>query len=236
MSVAWTAYVVGPFYTLLPKRWRRGARHGSEGSLVRATIISGVGEALVALLALSFWYMYYFAAIGAKYSAFSLTSGHFAFPSVELAGEAEFVTFAVNPLTWLILYFGLEGILRTVGAFTTGEVVGTLPLYGLEYAWRKVKRKRAAPELPLVTDEITPGGEACDIRIASCRQREGWKYPFTLRYAGAYFQVIDEKNMGVGPRPYIYSLRRLPAGEVARGLKNYDPSDVLTPVERIQPI
>lgn len=236
MNVAWTAYVIGPFYALLPKRWRAGVRHGSEGSLVRATIISGVGEGLVALLVLSLWYMYYFTTMGVKYSAFNPGSGHFAFSSTEVAGEAEFMTFVVNPLTWLIAYFGIEGILRTVGALATGEVVGTLPLYGAEYAWRKMKRKRAAPELPLVTDEITPGGETCDIRIASCRQREGWKYPFTLRYAGGYFQVIDEKNIGVGPRPYVYSLRRLPAGEVARGLKNYDPSDVLKPIERIQPI
>jgi hypothetical protein len=236
MTVSWTAYVIGPLYTLLPRRWRAGTGHSSERSLVRATMISGVSEALVALFVLSFWYMYYFGTLGTKYSAFNAGSSHFAFPSTELAGDAEFITFAVNPLTWAIVYFGIEGILRTVGALITGETVGTLPLYGLEYAWRTVQRKRAAPELPLVTDEITPGREICDIRIASCRQRDGWRYPFTLRYAGAYFQVIDEQNMGVGPRPYVYSLRRLPAGEVARGLKNYDPTDVLRPIERIQPI
>lgn len=236
MNIEWAPYVIGPFYTLLPKRWRANARQGSENSLVSAAMISGVLEALVALLLLSFWFMYYLSTLGANYSAFDLASTHFAFPSTELAGEAELMTFAVHPLTWAVAYFGIEGMLRTVGAFATGEVVGTLPLYGLEYGWRRVKRRRATPELPLVADEITPGREGCDIRIASCRQREGWKYPFTLRYAGAYFQVIEEKNIGVGPRPYLYALRRLPAGEVARGLKNYDPEDVLRPIEKIQPI
>ena len=236
MSVSWTAYVIGPLYTLLPRRWRGASRYGSETALARATMISGVAEAFLALALLSFWFMYYFRALGAHYPIFSLLSGRFAFPSLEVAGEAEFVTFALNPLSWLILYFMAEGLLRTMGAFATGEIVGTLPLYGCEYVWRKAKRKRAAPELPLVPDEIVPGGGACEIQIASCRRREEWKYPYTLRYAGAYFQVIDEKYLAAGPRPYIYSLRRLPIGEVARGLRDYDPGDVLEPVHRIQPL
>ena len=236
MNSAWTGYIVAPFYTLLPRRWRGGARYESERALVPAAMISGLAEACAALLALSFWYMYYFNTLGQKYSAFRPGSAHFAFGSTEVTGGAVFITFALNPLTWVIIYFGVEGIIRTLGALATGEVVGMLPLYGFELAWRAARRKRPAVELPLVADEITPGGGNCDIQIASCRQRDGWKYPFTLRYAGAYFQVIDEKYMGVGPRPYIYSLRRLPMGEIARGLHNYDPTDVLRPAFKIQPL
>lgn len=235
MNAAWTGYIVAPFYTLLPKRWRGRARYESEGALVPAAMISGLAEAGVALLALSFWYMYYFNTFGNKYSSFRPGSNHFAFGSLEAAGGAVFITFALNPLTWCVIYFGVEGIVRTLGALATGEVVGTLPLYGFELAWRTIRRMRPAAELPLVADEITPG-VSCDIQIASCRQREAWKYPFTLRYAGAYFQVIDQKYMGVGPRPYIYSLRRLPMGEIAGGLRNYDPTDVLRPVYKIEPL
>ncbi|HKQ88541.1 MAG TPA: hypothetical protein VJS43_17415 [Candidatus Acidoferrales bacterium] len=226
---------MAPFYTLLPKRWRGGAGYESERALVPAALISGLGEACVALLALSLWYMYYFNMLGQKYSAFRPGSAHFAFGSTEVAGGAVFITFALNPLTWVIIYFGVEGIIRTLGALATGEVVGMLPLYGFELAWRAARSKRPA-ELSLVADEILPGGGNCDIQIASCRQREGWKYPFTLRYAGAYFQVIGEKYMGAGPRPYIYSLRRLPMGEIARGLHNYDPTDVLRPAFKVQPL
>jgi hypothetical protein len=46
--------------------------------------------------------------------------------------------------------------------------------------------------------------------------------------------VIGENYIGRGPRPYVYSLRRLPMGEIARGLKEYDPRDVLTPVFRVE--
>jgi hypothetical protein len=236
MSASWLAYVVGPFYTFLPKRWRQGERNGAGKYLARAAMFSGLVEAFVALLVLWLWFIYYVGTLGDKYSAFSLTSSRFAFPSLEVSGGAAFITFMLNPLTWVILYLGLEGILRTFGALTTGEVVGSLPLYIADYIWRFTKSKRDAPELPLVADEITPGGTACDIQIASCRRREDWKYPFTLRYAGAYFQVIAEKCITAGPRPYVYSLRRLPAGEIARGLGNYDPSDVLRPTHKIQPL
>ncbi|MGH9575291.1 MAG: hypothetical protein ACRD40_17395 [Candidatus Acidiferrales bacterium] len=236
MNRAWIGYFVAPLYTLLPKRWRRGSGYESGRVLVPAAMISGLCEACAALLVLSLWFMYYFNTLGRTYSAFQPGSAHFAFSSTEAAGGAVFITFALNPLTWVIIYFGVEGIVRTLGALTTGEVVGMLPLYGFEMAWRVARRRRQAPELPLVADEITPGSEGCDIQIASCRPREGWKYPFTLRYAGAYFQVIGEKYMGAGPRPFIYSLRRLPAGEIARGLQNYDPADVLQPAYKVEPI
>ncbi len=187
-------------------------------------------------MVLWFWFIYYVGSFGDHYPAFNLTSGQFAFHSLELSGAAGFLTFMVNPATWVVCYFGLEGIVRTFGALTTGEVIGTLPLYIADYGWRLTQGKRPQPDLPLVPDEITPGGETCDIQIASCRRREDWRYPFTLRYAGAYFQVIAEKCISVGPRPYVYSLRRLPPGEIARGLRNYDPSDVLRPTYKIQPL
>ena len=58
------------------------------------------------------------------------------------------------------------------------------------------------------------------MRIYSCRRRSEWRYPFTIRYGGAYFQVIDEKFIDAGPRPYAYSLRRLPPGKSREGWRN----------------
>jgi hypothetical protein len=236
MSASWTAYVIGPFYVLLPKRWRKGVRYGPERHLARAALISGLGEAVLSLVVLSLWYMLFVGLINNHYAALVLDHANFSATPTEVAGGVGLILVAINPITWVIVYFGLEGILRALAAITTEEVVGTLPLYALEFAWRYAKRRKPTVELPLVPDEITPGGKSCDIQIASCRRREGWKYPFTLRYAGAYFQIIDEQYITVGPRPYIYQLRRLPHGEVARGLQNYDPTDVLTPVYKLQPM
>jgi hypothetical protein len=235
MSASWTAYVFGPFYALLPKRWRTGVRYGSEKYVTRAALISGLGEAVLTVIVLAVWFLSYFGMLGQRY-AVTADASEGAIIGAEFMGGAGLITFAMHPLTWLILYFAIEGVFRALGALTTGEVVGTLPLYGVDFLWRLAKPKSATTVLPLVPDEINPGGEICDILICSCRKREGWKYPFTLRYGGGYFQVIDEKFINAGPRPYIYSLRRLPGGEVARGLKNYDPRDVLVPEYKLEPL
>jgi hypothetical protein len=234
MSPTWKTYVLGPFYALLPRRWRR--LHGVESQLSGAAVLSGLAEALVALGVLAFWYMLFLSMVNRTYTHDALDGSTFSSTPPEFIGGAGVIYLAINPVTWLIAYFCLEGALRATAAVTTGEVVGTLPLYVAEFLWRKLGPKKVVLELPLVADEITPGGADYDIRIASCRQRDGWKYPFTLRYGGAYFQVVGEKYITVGPRPYIYSLRRLPMGEIARGLQNYDPSDVLTPIHKVQPI
>jgi hypothetical protein len=234
MSASWTAYVFAPFYVLLPKRWRQGERHGPTTYLARAALISGVGEAALALIALCIWYMLFLGFVGNRYADYAQTAPRVSSQEWQLIGEAGLFAFALSPLTWVFIYFGLEGIIRACAALTSGDVVGTLPLYLVDFVWQKTNRKKLAPELPLVPDEITTGGGTCDIQIASCRKRDGWAYPFTLRYAGAYFQVIEHKCVAAGPRPYLYSLRRLPIGEVARGLRDYDPADVLRPVHRVQ--
>jgi len=113
-------------------------------------------------------------------------------------------------------------------------VCGILPLCAVDFAHHLATRGRSKQELPLVRDEILPGDRSCDLKIASCRKRSDWKFPFTIRYESAFFQVVAEHFANAGPRPYIYSLRRLPPGEVARGLRDYHPDDVLVPVSRIQ--
>jgi hypothetical protein len=236
MSASWTAYIFAPFYALLPKRWRQGVRNGPETYLARAALMSGVGEAVLALIALGMWYMACVGLFSNHFASFIDTAAQALSSAWIFGGAAGLIGFAVSPLTWLIIYFCLEGVIRAFAALASGEVVGILPLYIAEFLWRKAKRNKRATQLPLVPDEITPGGGTCDIQIASCRPREGWAYPFTLRYAGAYFQVVDMKSIGAGPRPFIYSFRRLPVGAIARGLQNYDPADVLRPVERLHPL
>jgi hypothetical protein len=47
---------------------------------------------------------------------------------------------------------------------------------------------------------------------------------------------MDSVYVTRGPRPYVYSLRRLPPGEIAGGLKDYTPEDVqqASMVERVK--
>ena len=231
----WTTYLLGPFYALLPRPWRAVVYRGSQQLLARAAFISGILECLVSAFAITVWYLAFFNMLGDG-------SLHSVLPAIqgssfswEIVAQAGFSRFLVHPITWIILYLGFEGAVRTLTALASNETMGTLPLWALERIYRAIKAGRRLSQIPLVPDEIT-GGRSFDLQIASCRPRRDWKYPFTIRYGGAYFQVIAEKFISAGPRPHIYSFQRLPAGEIASGLQEYDPKDVLTPEERIQPI
>jgi hypothetical protein len=136
-------------------------------------------------------------------------------------------------ITSVAAYFAAEGTVRFYAAISTGEALGTFPLIALADLGRIAKRSAARPKLPLVRDEVLRGDASCDLKIASCHEKSDWKYPFTIKYEGTYFQVTGQSDLRVGPRPYIYLLRRLPPGEVARGLKDYSPDDILT---RLQPV
>jgi hypothetical protein len=216
-------YILGPILTLLPERWRAKVLSVAPVRAARAAIISGIAEGLFAIGTLIVWYSIYVALAANAITRSSLPGGDN--PRIGIFG---LIWFWSNPITWLVVYFILEGATRYLAALTTGEVFGTFPLYAVEYAVRRIKQNRAQPELPLVTDEVLPGGATCDMKIASCRAKAEWQYPFTIRYGGAYFQVVASLRLGAGPRPHVYSLRRLPPGEVAGGLKEYHPEDVLT--------
>ncbi len=113
------------------------------------------------------------------------------------------------------------------------EVFGTLPLYALDRLYRMFSGSLSRPELALVPDEVLRGDKKSDLRIASCRKRPLWKYPFTIKYGGAFFQFIGSRDTVLGARPHIYRLRRLPPGEIARGLREYDPDDILREPPRV---
>ncbi len=233
MAASWITYALGPFYTLMPRRWRAGQQYGSESFLGRAALFSGVAESLLALFALRTWYLSFFGMLGQKYMEYynnSKSETLFAWEPVTWAG---FITFITLPLTWLFFYFFLEGIVRATAGIITGEVFGSLPLYALDRLYRMFSGSLSRPELALVPDEVLRGDKKSDLRIASCRKRPLWKYPFTIKYGGAFFQFIGSRDTVLGARPYIYRLRRLPPGEIARGLREYDPEDILREPPRV---
>lgn len=221
-----TTYILGPLFTLLPRPWREKVFRTTPNRLARAATLSGILEAIAALGGLVVWYSIYVTLAGNAISHSASAGG-----ASERVGLFAYIWFWFNPITWLVAYFGFEGLVRSVAALSAGECYGTLPLFLTERVLHRAARSREKPVLPLVSDEITPGDAACDMKIASCRPKGDWKYPFTIRYGGGYFQVVADVCLGAGPRPYVYSLRRLPAGEMARGLKDYDPADILSMTE-----
>jgi hypothetical protein len=228
-----STYIFGPFVTMLPRRWRAKPLATVSIQLSRASMLSGIVEAALAIVSLTVWYSIYVTLLS---SAAAHSSVAVPEQSANRIGMFAYVWFWLNPITWVVAYFVLEGAMRFLAGLVTGEAYAILPLWALERSLRFVEQRNARPALPLVADEITPGDASCDMKIASCREKSNWKYPFTIRFAGSYFQVVGSVNLDAGPRPHVYSLRRLPPGEVAGGLKNYDPADILTAVAPLEPI
>jgi hypothetical protein len=225
------AFVLGTIDAALPKRWRHFGRRSSEQFMARCGIASGVLESVLAMGLLRLWYVAFFGSFADAYAR-SVAEGKDLRVTPEAAGAAGFAVLAANPVTWIILYFLLEGAVRATAAIATGDVFGVLPLSMIDRLIRKAARRSAPAELPLIVDEVLPGDASCDFKIASCRRRSEWTFPFALRYRGGFFQVNGSQCLGSGPRPYIYSFRRLPPGENARGLRAYHPEDVLTEIVR----
>ena len=86
---------------------------------------------------------------------------------------------------------------------------------------------KARPRPQLIGDKVAPGRTGNDLEVASCRPKDNWKYPLTIRYHDEFFQVTGEERKPLSePRPYVYLLRRLPANEIIKGLETYDPDMV----------
>ena len=141
-----------------------------------------------------------------------------------------FVTaeFLVHPLSWVLIYFTLEGAVRLLAAFITEETYPTLPLY-LVARWQQSREETRAEQAmgPLVMDRVERGdGTKSDWRIASCRPKPKWDDLMTVVYQDEYYEVAGYEK-GARPRPYIYLLRKIPKGKVIRGLHPYRPDEVL---------
>ena len=205
-----TKFILGPFVSLLPLRWRSAVYHQAVSLLAPGAVISGAITFVVGLVMLVAWFN---GDIGVHWT------------------HAQAMLFATA-----VGYIALEGLIRAYLGLTTGEVHGIFVLGIAEGIVSFVTRPVAKAKPPLVEDEITPGGASCDLKILSCREKRDWKFPYTIRYGGTFFQVTGSMYLARGPRPYVYSLRRLQAGEIAGGLKDYTTKDALhaDEVERVK--
>jgi len=238
----WT-YLLGPLLTLLPERWRRMWFAGAPVNWPRAALLSGLVEGVGCLLALIGWYLYFIQ--GAADQQAGLVAGALLTKAPPKGmtdaglsyamGLSALAAFAMHPLSWALAYFTIEGMLRTFAALTSDEVAGSLPLVLADGIVTAGQHRAYERRVPLVADVVSAGTEkdAWDLRVESCRPKPTWKYPLTIRFRDEYFQVAGEAvSGGKAARPHVYLLRRPSAGEVYRGVVDYDPEDILRPEEK----
>ena len=233
--VRFMAAMVG---ALLPRQFRSRWAWGSEASLRGPTIFSGLAEAVISLGLIILRYFVFFqwrmgtiadAALkgGGGDEALANTGAQFGM------GFTVLVEYAFSPLTLLLVFFSIEGVLRLFAALIGDECVGTMPLYllawGLDRAAKARKERQLCPRVP---DEVQHcKGISYDLVIASCRPKPGWDRLITIEYEDQLYELFEEKRGGQA-RPHIYQLRKLSPGRIIRGLHHYHPDEALTEKQR----
>jgi hypothetical protein len=250
------SYILGPFLAFLPKRWRESLPINESIQWRPAMILSGLLESAIALLALVYWYSYSVThwAADAVFAAIQ----HGAEIDPNAIGFAGLAVMWLHPLTWLIAYTGLEGIVRLCAAFTD-TTLGVLALFLADKAYlalarrgdsgaedaakfsqsnlasgiRAVRERALIASLPLIPDElcVTKNGSDETLEIRACRAKPEWSPPRVVRHEDRYYR-LETFAEGIAPRPFTYKLRRLSAGVPGRTVLIYSPDQTPITAER----
>jgi hypothetical protein len=244
-------YLLGPILALLPRTWRKLLRLGSGVDWRRATLLSGFGEAVVALVSLMYWYSYYMALLVNNGVDSAITGKMGPRVTDQEIGFTALVIWATHPLTWVIAFAGVEGAVRLVSAAFTETNLGTFPLFVMDKIIRKLsgRSERSAAEagysesnissymgairetalykrFPEVPDELSFSGSSPDefLEIRASRKKADWIPPRTVRYGDTFYR-LEANSSGMPPRPFCYTLRKLPAGVMGRTVLVYSPEE-----------
>jgi hypothetical protein len=253
----WT-FLLGPFISILPKRWRELLSFSKQVRWGLAGVISGLVESMIALVALSYWYMYAMTAWVAR-GVESAMSGKMG-PGVtdQAIGSVALVIWATHPLTLLLGYAGLEGAVRLCSAAFAGNILGIFPLFLLDKVFVTLFRRRGpknmnaaanlpgnssligalrekvlTASLPAVSDELCFRKSATEniLEIRASHKKKEWIAPRIVRYQDNYYR-LEADSLGSAPRPFLYTLRQLPAGVPGRTVLLYSPSDAIISEQR----
>jgi hypothetical protein len=250
------SYTLGPFLAFLPKRWRESLSFHASVEWRPAVLLSGILECIFALIALVYWYSYSVTHWAADAVFSAIQKGAEIDPRA--IGFAGLAVIWLHPLTWIIAYCGVEGIVRLCAAFTD-TTLGSLPLFladkiylqfvrggnalsagadnfsqsHLASGMRAVRERVLMATVPLVPDELHFATRGSDeiLEIRSCRAKPDWTPPRVVHHEDRYYQ-LEANSRGSAPRPFIYVLRRLSAGVPGRTVLIYAPEQTPVLVDR----
>ena len=238
--------LLGPILSVLPRRWRESQRLFSSIHWPIATALSGVIESLLMLLASVYWYSYS-VTHWAKDAVYSAIHAGARIP-VNTEGFAALAVMFLHPVTWLIAFCAIEGIVRFLGAAFTGETLGILPFFLLDKIvgyftscakphhranigispWLSllpwIRQRIAFLRHPVLSDEVRYSADAMGevMWIRSSRPKNGWEPPRVICCEDIFYRLEGAAERS-GPRPFLYVLRRLPAGVHGRRVITYSP-------------
>jgi hypothetical protein len=244
-------FLLGPFLSLLPGRWRKALPFYDAVHWRSAAILSGLAESALALAGLMYWYSYSVTTWVSR--ALDNVLGKNAPTTItdHDIGFAALVIWVTHPLSWAIAFVGVEGLTR-VSAALADTVLGLFPLYLLEQIYSKIFRSGApqpagavtfseshvssylgamrekivSARLSQVPDEhyILKNTSEEILEIRTWREKADWNPPRVVRYDSHYYR-LEDCSRGSAPRPFVYKLRRLAAGVPGRTVLVYSPEE-----------
>jgi hypothetical protein len=116
---------LGTILALLSRRWRARLRFDEAIPWVRATVLSGFLESLLALLGLFDWYSHSVTPRAANALDSALRNGPERAVPGQAIGFSALVLWLIHPLTWLIGFFLIEGLVRLLAAAFTEQIFAT---------------------------------------------------------------------------------------------------------------
>lgn len=134
-------YVIGMLVSLLPERSR--GWYASDADLYRAAMVSGMAQYFSALLILFTRYVYFMQRSVEHLGGVAVARGReevLGVPAVQYGmGFVILTRFLLHPVTLLLFYMALEGLVRFAAA-ATREVLGTLPLCLTVWMFQRVAK------------------------------------------------------------------------------------------------
>jgi hypothetical protein len=242
--------LLGIALAFLPGRWRAPLRLDQAIPWLGAAILSGLVESLLAFLALVTWYSHSVTHWAANALDSALRNGPEAQVPGQAIGFSALVLWCLHPLTWFIAYFVAEGMVRFLAAVSTEQVLPSWPLLVADWSYGKLTGR--APEgdalhtptakeqfqalasaarhaaktaaLAELADELHESRQGSDsiLEIHSCHAKCEWVPPRVVRIADTYYR-LESTSEGKRPRPFVFHLRRLPAGVPGRSVLLYEP-------------
>ena len=140
-------------------------------------------------------------------------------------GSVFMLEYMIRFTTILLVFFLLEGFVRTIAAVGSDEVLPSLPLKAVGFLHARLDSRNHERQLgERIRDEVRlDAGES--LQIASCRPKP-WTRLTTISHEGVFYELVAESK-GPTPRPFLYVLRKKPGTAVIRGIHAYSPDEVL---------
>jgi hypothetical protein len=168
---------------------------------------------------------------------------------IQDVGGAALIVWWMHPLTWLFVFFGLEGAIRMCSGAFGNYACGIFPLFLTDKIFfgpfrmmnrsgesgnnvsahvGAIRDRVQSVTLREVPDELsfTNNESGVILEIRSSRKKQDWNPPRVVRYDDRFYRLEADSNAG-GTRPFLYQLRRLPAGVMGRTVLIYAPTDIV---------